>query len=830
MAASTEDVLSLSASPTHIQPGSRPTSSTVPLAKPPSRSSSSHRPIKTTSPCSTIVCCDVDHSDPPASCATECNDCSTLAPSSPCSDIHHISSACTEPSCGAATSSTNTAICPTAVACCDDTACADVPGSPCSQSTCSGPGDCSSMTLAVPIISTCCTDQSCEPEPASHVKAHSANASISKAQVHGDRSTHTPHNECRECRGSLTSTGTAGGGQLYSSFQELLDCCCCSIPPTVEQCCVGATPIPCNQPHASPADTASLPVQPHHDHHHSVQLAPVPPHPPPPSDTPSSSIITNATQHTSRGSRASTVSTTATPQPIAPSPSLPWSSGVLQPSTPHLKANFGGASSLDSHHNSPVAAHNVSFQDILTELQSWNDCMFEQPHLHSSHGGCLDPAMTLCNSDVCQTSAPHSHWMPAHSNVSHQHQVPNTMQQDVRPQMCQWAGCHERFWTVEELVAHVNHSHLARKNPASATAPSNMADSKDLLVTSQQEAGSVAHSRSQSGVDLQSAASGLECLWNDCHQVPMPEKLEFGTFTPTTEADLWKPNALGTVPGSGRDDKVSLAILQHLLHDHLGQHSSAPFSLHAAQHLAPPTPSSPHHAGEALLSSSKDSASSLSSWSSSKKRKSSDTSSGGAYCSETEKLICRWQGCSAQFNSHSALTDHIETAHVGSGKAEYECRWIGCPRHASGQKFSQKQKVLRHLQTHTGDRPFKCTQCGKRFSEQNTLAQHIRTHTLERPYVCDHPGCGKAFSVAGSLTIHKRIHTGSKPFVCTFPGCGKAFAESSNLTKHVRTHTGDRPFRCAECGKGFSRPDQLSRHRKTHERKREERGETMVLG
>ncbi|GAC95648.1 hypothetical protein PHSY_003224 [Pseudozyma hubeiensis SY62] len=275
----------------------------------------------------------------------------------------------------------------------------------------------------------------------------------------------------------------------------------------------------------------------------------------------------------------------------------------------------------------------------------------------------------------------------------------------------------------------------------------------------------------------------------------MPGKLELGTFTPTTEAQLWKPNAAGAVSGTGQDDKVSLAILQHLLHDHLGQHSSAPFSLHAAQHLAPTTPSSPHRASEALLSSSKDSASPLSSWSSSKKRKSSDTSSGGAYCSETEKLFCRWQGCSAQFDSHSALTDHIETAHVGSGKAEYECRWIGCPRHASGQKFSQKQKVLRHIQTHTGDRPFKCTQCGKRFSEQNTLAQHIRTHTLERPYVCDHPGCGKAFSVAGSLTIHKRIHTGSKPFVCTFPGCGKAFAESSNLTKHVRTHTGDRPFR-----------------------------------
>lgn len=793
--------------PTPKKPSSRSASSPSQLqsAQPRPRSSK-ERLTAAQQSCNTVICCDADHSVPVA-CATDCRDCSVSAPSSPCSDIHHVSSACTEPTCGAASSSTSALVCSSAVvACCDDTDCPDVPGSPCSQAAYSANGDCSSMTLAVPTISTCCTDEACEPElsPGPKTKVGTVcdgvlPVSTADSHSHTSRHAHRGHAECKDCRGSITSVGTAEGGQLYSSFQELLDCCCCSMPPTVEQCCVAPTPYRCSAPHPSPAEVVSPVIHNHHPHstHDSA-------HPPPPSDTPSSSIITNATHHTSpgrdhAGSRASTASTAATPQPVSASPSsaLQWSSAILHAPTPHDKdTKYMGATSFDA----------VSFEDIFPGLQSWNDCMFEQPHLHSSHGGCLPPAMTLCNSDLCQTTAPHSHWMPnAHNHHANAMQSTSS-HQDARPQLCQWGGCNERFWTVEELVAHVNHSHLARKNAADGV--QTPAEKSFLQATEQQveQAAQQAHTTVEAHQGA-AAANNLECLWKDCHQVPIPEKLEYGTFTPTTEAEIWKAGS------TAQNEKISLAILQHLLHDHLGQHSAPPFSL-KGEHLLPPTPST-HPPGSVTLSSTSTNDSAL--WN--KKRKNSDTSS-SAFCSETEQLFCRWQGCSCVFDSHSALTDHIETAHVGSGKAEYECRWQGCPRHASGSKFSQKQKVLRHIQTHTGDRPFKCTQCGKRFSEQNTLAQHMRTHTLERPYVCDYPGCGKAFSVAGSLTIHKRTHTGSKPFVCSFPGCGKAFAESSNLTKHVRTHTGDKPFRCEECGKCFSRPDQASRHRKTHERKR----------
>lgn len=326
-------------------------------------------------------------------------------------------------------------------------------------------------------------------------------------------------------------------------------------------------------------------------------------------------------------------------------------------------------------------------------------------------------------------------------------------------------------------MAHVNHSHLAARKlvPDISTRPDSMYS---------------VHSTPQSPAFIDDALQSLSCLWKDCQQVPQPAQV--AQLQVTNGSDAWM-NDLQLL-----NDKPSLAMLQHLLHDHLGK----PEMLEAEAE---------HDGGVGTNKKTKNNSITP------QKRRRCDSCSGDEM--DDDSLRCRWEGCSEVFTNHSQLTDHITRVHVGSGKNEYECRWEGCERHAEGKTFPQKQKVLRHIQTHTGDRPFKCVMCGKRFSEPNTLAQHIRTHTQEKPYVCDFPGCGKAFAVAGSLTIHKRIHSGAKPFVCTYPGCEKAFAESSNLTKHIRTHTGHKPFECPECGKGFSRPDQLTRHRKTHERK-----------
>ncbi|KAK9374527.1 uncharacterized protein V1513DRAFT_445943 [Lipomyces chichibuensis] len=179
---------------------------------------------------------------------------------------------------------------------------------------------------------------------------------------------------------------------------------------------------------------------------------------------------------------------------------------------------------------------------------------------------------------------------------------------------------------------------------------------------------------------------------------------------------------------------------------------------------------------------------------------------------------CLWltdgRSCAQSFSSTQDLSEHIIASHVGSRKQEYTCTWSGCER--STRPFQQRQKIIRHLQIHTHNRPFECSHCGRRFAEQLVLTQHMRVHSGERPYTCK--VCGKRFAASTALSVHLRTHTGEKPLTCKWPDCGKTFSESSNLAKHMRTHTADRRFKCAieGCKKDFLRHDQLVRHMRTH--------------
>ncbi|CAG8531161.1 13657_t:CDS:2 [Ambispora gerdemannii] len=81
----------------------------------------------------------------------------------------------------------------------------------------------------------------------------------------------------------------------------------------------------------------------------------------------------------------------------------------------------------------------------------------------------------------------------------------------------------------------------------------------------------------------------------------------------------------------------------------------------------------------------------------------------------------------------------------------------------------------------------------KRMSASKSLIDDQSSSSNANRYQC--PYCSKRFSRPSSLRIHTYSHTGEKPFMCTEPGCGRKFSVQSNMRRHLRVHRLGRPVK-----------------------------------
>lgn len=129
-------------------------------------------------------------------------------------------------------------------------------------------------------------------------------------------------------------------------------------------------------------------------------------------------------------------------------------------------------------------------------------------------------------------------------------------------------------------------------------------------------------------------------------------------------------------------------------------------------------------------------------------------------------------------------TTNCKEENVGGSKEkkEYSNKCKYCPK-----TFRKPSDLIRHVRTHTGERPYKCKFCEKSFAVKCTLDSHTKVHTGKKTFCCH--VCNSLFATKGSLKVHMRLHTGSKPFRC--PMCDLRFRTSGHRKVHELTHTRD---------------------------------------
>ena len=143
--------------------------------------------------------------------------------------------------------------------------------------------------------------------------------------------------------------------------------------------------------------------------------------------------------------------------------------------------------------------------------------------------------------------------------------------------------------------------------------------------------------------------------------------------------------------------------------------------------------------------------------------------------SPNKPFKCDKPGCDKSFTCKASLNKHIQLKHT----ADKVYRCINCSK-----TFKLESDIQRHMFTHTSVRPFKCTLCTKSYTCKSSLKQHINLNhgKLKQKLLCVF--CARTFNTQQDLDRHVTTHTGAKPWRCSV--CGKSYACKSSLSVHKR--------------------------------------------
>ncbi|XP_076080913.1 uncharacterized protein LOC143051825 [Mytilus galloprovincialis] len=174
------------------------------------------------------------------------------------------------------------------------------------------------------------------------------------------------------------------------------------------------------------------------------------------------------------------------------------------------------------------------------------------------------------------------------------------------------------------------------------------------------------------------------------------------------------------------------------------------------------------------------------------------------------------ESCGMCFKLPSTLRLHLRT-HVQDKK--YKC--VSCDKEFRSTEGLKNHKIKYHMSEEElksyKNKIYTCDHCGKRTGQKHVHVRHVRSHTGEKPFECSE--CMKTFPTNSALNIHRKSHLDKNKLLCVT--CSMSFWNKSHFNRHIDS----KKHRCLVA----KQKQNLNKESSTHENAEQAKNTVIVL-